>query len=76
MLSQGYATTPVFNPASASTADAESFANPIVATTFRKPESETVDLTFQLWSTNGSGTVLNFQMNHFTLSFIVVGVKE
>jgi hypothetical protein len=76
MLSQGYATTPVFNPASVSTADAESFANPIGATTFRKPESETADLTFQLWSTNGSGTVLNSQMNHFTLSFIVVGVKE
>jgi hypothetical protein len=76
MLSQGYATTPIFQPANASTADAESFANPIGATTFRKPESETVDLTFQLWSQNNSGTVLNSQMNHFTLSFIVVGVKE
>lgn len=76
MLSQGYATTPVFNPVSASTADAESFANPIGSTTFRKPESESVDLTFQLWSTNTSGTLLNSQMNHFTLSFIVVGVKE
>jgi hypothetical protein len=76
MLQQGYATTPVFNPVNANTADAESFANPIGATTFRKPESETVDLTFQLWSTSGSGTVLNSQMNHFTLSFIVVGVKE
>ncbi len=76
MLSQGYATTPVFNPASVSTADAESFANPIGATTFRKPESETVDLIFQLWSTNLSGTVLNSQANHFTLSFSVVGVKE
>jgi hypothetical protein len=76
MLSQGYATTPVFNPASTSTADAESFSNPIGATTFRKPESENVDLTFQLWSQNNSGTVLNAQMNNFTLSFIVVGVKE
>ena len=76
MLSQGYATTPVFNPESVSTADAESFANPIGATTFRKPESETVDLTFQLWSTNLSGTVLNAGANNFTLSFIVVGVKE
>ena len=76
MFSQGYATTPVFNPASASTADAESFANPIGATTFRKPESETVDLTFQLWSQNTNGTVLNSQMNHFALSFSVVGVKE
>jgi hypothetical protein len=76
MLSQGYATTPVFNPASASTADAESFSNPIGTTTFRKPESENVDLTFQLWSQNSNGTVLNSQMNNFTLSFIVVGVKE
>ena len=76
MLSQGYATTPVFQPASANTADAESFANPIGATTFRKPESETVDLNFQLWCQNNSGTVLNSQLNHFTLSFIVVGVKE
>jgi hypothetical protein len=76
MLSQGYATTPVFNPVNANTADAESFSNPIGATTFRKPESETADLTFQLWSQNLSGTVLNAQMNHFTLSFSVVGVKE
>jgi hypothetical protein len=75
-LQQGYATTPVFNPASASTADAETFANPIGATTFRKPESEKADLTFQLWSQNLSGTVLNVQMNHFTISFTVVGVKE
>jgi len=76
MLSQEYATTPVFNPATASTVDGETFSNPIGATTFRKPESENVDLTFQLWSQNGSGTVLNSQMNHFTLSFSVVGVKE
>jgi hypothetical protein len=76
MLSQGYATTPVFNPINANTADAESFANPIGATTFRKPETENVDLTFQLWVQNNGGTVLNFQLNHFTLSFIVVGVKE
>ena len=76
MLSQGYATTPVFNQVNTNIADAESFANPIGATTFRKSESETADLTFQLWSQNGSGTVLNSQMNHFTLSFSVVGVKE
>jgi hypothetical protein len=76
MLERGYATTPIFNPASSSTADAESFSNPIGATTFRKPESETADLNFQLWSINNNSTVLNAQMNHFTLSFIVVGVKE
>jgi hypothetical protein len=76
MLQQGYTVTPIFNPGSANTADAESFSNPIGATTFRKPESETVDLTFQLWSINSNSTVLNAQMNHFTLSFIVVGVKE
>jgi hypothetical protein len=76
MLERGYATTPIFNPQNASTADAESFSNPIGATTFRKPESENVDLSFQLWSQNINGTVLNSQMNHFTLSFIVVGVKE
>jgi hypothetical protein len=76
MLEREYATTPIFNPANVSTADAESFSNPIGATTFRKPESENVDLNFQLWSQNNAGTVLNSQMNHFTLSFIVVGVKE
>jgi hypothetical protein len=76
MLQQGYATTPIFNPQNTSTADAESFSNPIGSTTFRKPESETVNLTFQLWSINNNSTVLNSQMNHFTLSFIVVGVKE
>lgn len=76
MLEREYATTPIFNPQNTSTADAESFSNPIGATTFRKPESENVDLNFQLWSQSGNGTVLNTQMNHFTLSFIVVGVKE
>ncbi len=76
MLQQGYTVTPIFNPQNVSTADAESFSNPIGSTTFRKPESETVDLTFQLWSINNNSTVLNAQMNHFTLSFIVVGVKE
>jgi hypothetical protein len=76
MLQQGYTVTPIFQPQNANTADAESFANPIGATTFRKPESETVDLSFQLWSQNNAGTVLNSQMNHFTLSFIVVGIKE
>jgi hypothetical protein len=76
MLEREYATTAVFNPQSTSTADAESFSNPIGATTFRKPESENVDLNFQLWSQSGNGTVLNSQTNHFTLSFIVVGVKE
>jgi hypothetical protein len=76
MLEREYATTPIFNPQNSSTADAESFSNPIGATTFRKPESENVDLSFQLWSINNNSTVLNAQMNHFTLSFIVVGVKE
>jgi hypothetical protein len=76
MLQQGYTVTPIFNPGSANTADAESFSNPIGATTFRKPESETLDLSFQLWSINSNSTVLNSQMNHFTLSFIVIGVKE
>jgi hypothetical protein len=76
MLQQGYTVTPIFNPQNISTADAESFSNPIGSTTFRKPESETVNLTFQLWSINNNSTVLNSQMNHFTLSFIVVGVKE
>jgi len=76
MLEREYATTPIFNPQNTSTADAESFSNPIGATTFRKPESENVDLSFQLWSINNNSTVLNAQMNHFTLSFIVVGIKE
>jgi hypothetical protein len=75
-LVRDYATTPIFNPQSTNTADAEIFLNPIGITTFRKPESETVDLNFQLWSINNNSTVLNAQMNHFTLSFIVVGVKE
>jgi hypothetical protein len=77
MLQQGYAITPNFNvPSVVSTSDAETFANPIGATTFRKPESENVDLTFQLWNASSSGSVLNIQTNNFVLSFIVVGVKE
>jgi hypothetical protein len=43
---------------------------------FRKPESENVDLAFQLFTLNGGGAALNSQMNQFSLTFAVVGIKE
>jgi hypothetical protein len=35
-----------------------------------------VDLAFQLFTVNSGGTALNLQMNQFSLTFAVVGIKE
>jgi hypothetical protein len=43
--------------------------------TFRKPESENVSLTFQLWTISG-GAPLSGSASDWTLTFAVVGVKE
>jgi len=77
---QGYtpsvAYTPIFKYATASSADSDSFAVPDSLMSFRKPESENVDLAFQLFTVNLGGTILNLQMNQFSLTFTVVGIKE
>jgi len=74
-FSQSVAYTPIFRYATASTADSDSFAVPESLIGFRKPESENVDLAFQLFTINGGGTALNLQMNQFSITFAVVGIK-
>jgi hypothetical protein len=75
-FSQSVAYTPIFRYTTASSADSDSFAVPESLSSFRKPESENVDLAFQLFTVNGGGVALNSQMNQFSLSFTVVGIKE
>jgi hypothetical protein len=75
-FSQSVAYTPIFRYISASTSDSDTFAVPESLISFRKPESENVDLAFQLFSINNGGTALNLQMNQFSLTFAVVGIKE
>jgi hypothetical protein len=75
-FSQSVAYTPIFRYTTASSADSDSFAVPESLISFRKPESENVDLAFQLFTVNGGGVALNSQMNQFSLSFTVMGIKE
>ena len=73
-FSQSVAYTPIFRYTTASSADSDSFAVPDSLISFRKPESENVDLAFQLFTLNSGGTALNSQMNQFSLTFTVIGV--
>jgi hypothetical protein len=73
---QGTAYTPIFRYAVASTSEGDCFDVPSSLLSFRKPESENVDLAFQLFTANGGGQALNSQMNQFSLTFAVVGIKE
>jgi hypothetical protein len=75
-FSQSVAYTPIFRVTAASQSDSDSFAVPESLLSFRKPESENVDLAFQLFTVNGGGTALNLQMSQFSLTFTVVGIKE
>ena len=72
--SQGIGYTPVFRYATASTSEGDCMDNPSSMLSFRKPESENVDLAFQMFTANGGGTALNSQMNGFSLTFAVVGI--
>jgi hypothetical protein len=74
-FSQSVAYTPLFRYSSSSSSDSDSFAVPESLLSFRKPESETVDLAFQLFTVNAGGTAQNLQMNQFSLTFAVVGIK-
>jgi hypothetical protein len=58
------------------TNDCEYAQAPMSINTFRKPESENVDLTFYCWTANGGGTITVVQLNAQTFTFSVVGVKE
>ena len=75
-FSQSVAYTPIFRYTTASSADSDSFSVPESLISFRKPESENVDLAFQLFTVNGGGVAYNPQMNQFSLTFTVVGIKE
>lgn len=73
---QGLAWSPIFYFNSASTADANIFDSPGNMITFRKPESERVDLDFELWTANGGGAAITTTMNQTTITFSVIGVNE
>lgn len=75
-FSQSVAYTPIFRYATVSTSEGDSFASPDSLISFRKPESEAVDLAFQLFTANLGGQALNLQFNQFTITFDVIGIKE
>ena len=75
-FSQSVAYTPIFRYVSANISDSDTFSVPDSLISFRKPESENVDLAFQLFTANQGGAILNPQMNQFSLTFAVVGIKE
>lgn len=75
-FSQSVAYTPIFRYTTASTSEGDSFSMPEGLISFRKPESEAVDLAFQLFTANLGGQALNLQFNQFSLTFAVVGIKE
>lgn len=76
--SQSVAYTPVFRfQAGTLTAEGDCFDIPAGLLSFRKPESETVDLAFQLFTAALGGLAFNsVQFNQFSLTFAVVGIKE
>ena len=75
--SQSVAYTPTFQfRTGASVADGDCFAVPESLISFRKPESENVDLAFQLFTAANGGLAFNNQFNQFSLTFAVVGIKE
>lgn len=60
----------------ANQADAEFCEAPMSVTTFRKPESENVDLTFAAWNSSTGGAPSAVSNGLVTFSFSVVGIKE
>lgn len=73
---QGLAWSPVFFFNAVNTGDANIFDSPGNMITFRKPESERVDLAFELWTSSGGGSLITGVMSNTTITFSVVGVKE
>jgi hypothetical protein len=74
-VTNGLGWSPVFYFNAASTADANIFDSPSNMISFRKPESENVDLNFELW-TALNGTTLSVAMNNSTMTFSVVGIPK
>lgn len=58
------------------TNDCEYGQAPMSINTFRKPESENVNLTFYCWSATNNGQIQSAQLNQQFFTFSVVGVKE
>jgi hypothetical protein len=72
----GQVATPFMVINSANTADANFFDTPTGMVTFRKPESENVSLTFNLWSVSNGAPLTGGSTSDWSLTFAVVGVKE
>jgi hypothetical protein len=75
-FSQSVAYTPFYRYVSANISDSDTFSVPDSLISFRKPESENVDLAFQMFTANLGGAALDVQMNQFSFTFAVVGIKE
>lgn len=79
-VTTGYTQRQAFSPQlfyqTANQADAEYCEAPMSVTTFRKPESENVDLIFTTWATNNGGNVATFSIGLTTFTISVIGVKE
>jgi hypothetical protein len=73
---QGEAFSPQMFYQTSNQADAEFCEAPMSVTTFRKPGSENVDLTFISWNANNGGEQSGFSIGLTTFSFSVVGIKE
>ena len=73
---QGQAFSPQLFYQTANQADSEFCEAPMSVTTFRKPESENVDLTFAAWNSFTGGAPSAVSNGLVTFSFSVVGVKE
>ena len=73
---QGNGFTQQFFYNQAFTNDCEYGEPPMSINTFRKPESENVDLTFYCWCSVNGGSIQTVQLNPQTFTFSVVGVKE
>jgi hypothetical protein len=72
----GQVATPFMVLNSANTADANYFDIPTGIVSFRKPESENVSLTFQLWTVSSGVPLTGGSASDWSLTFAVVGVKE
>jgi hypothetical protein len=73
---QGQAFSPQLFYQTANQADAEFCEAPMSITTFRKPETENVNLTFSAWNSNNGGELSAVSIGLATFTFSVVGVKE
>jgi hypothetical protein len=73
---QGQAYSPQLHYQTVNQADAEFCEAPMSVTTFRKPGSENVDLTFTCWNANNGGEPAAVSIGLSTFSFSVVGIKE